>query len=353
MPEPRIRPLRAGGQTPEEIGATVAGFIDLAQHTLDLALYDVRLPGPVGDLVAGALRNASARGVAVRLVFNLDGVRRVPIPPPTRTKPELLAALPIDVRPIPGEPDLMHHKFVVRDGAALWAGSTNWTLDSWSREENVIVTLDSPEIARAYTRTFDQLWERHRVEHSGDVEPVPVRVGDATVRAWFSPSRGPALSARIAAAIARARRRVRIASPVITAAPVLATLAQEVSDGRLDLAGVVDQTQIAQVVGQWKSNGTSSWKLPLLERALEGAPFSGKRSTPYAPGSIHDYMHAKMTVADDTVFVGSFNLSHSGERNAESVLEIEHAALAERMAAYIDEIRALYPPADVPLGAKP
>ena len=44
-------------------------------------------------------------------------------------------------------------------------------------------------------------------------------------------------------------------------------------------------------------------------------------------------MHAKVTVADDTVFVGSFNLSRSGEMNAENVLEIHDPALAERMAA--------------------
>ena len=48
-------------------------------------------------------------------------------------------------------------------------------------------------------------------------------------------------------------------------------------------------------------------------------------STPYAPGAVHDYMHAKVTVADDVVFVGSFNLSRSGEENAENVLEIADA----------------------------
>ena len=81
----------------------------------------------------------------------------------------------------------------------------------------------------------------------------------------------------------------------------------------------------------------------LLRKVLTGAPFSGKRSTPYAPGSVHDYMHAKVTVADDTVFVGSFNLSHSGEMNAENVLEIEDAALADRLADFVDETRARYP----------
>jgi phosphatidylserine/phosphatidylglycerophosphate/cardiolipin synthase-like enzyme len=54
-------------------------------------------------------------------------------------------------------------------------------------------------------------------------------------------------------------------------------------------------------------------------------------------------MHAKVTVADDTVFVGSFNHSHSGEQNAENVLEIADPALAERMASFIDEIRGRHP----------
>ena len=55
-------------------------------------------------------------------------------------------------------------------------------------------------------------------------------------------------------------------------------------------------------------------------------------------------MHAKLTVADDTVFAGSFNLSRSGERNAENVLEIEDAELADRLVAFVDEVRARYGP---------
>jgi phosphatidylserine/phosphatidylglycerophosphate/cardiolipin synthase-like enzyme len=92
----------------------------------------------------------------------------------------------------------------------------------------------------------------------------------------------------------------------------------------------------------------SAWKIPLLETVLNKAPFSGKNSTPWAPGSLHDFMHAKVTVADDVVFVGSFNLSRSGEKNAENVLEIRDATLADRMAAFVDEIRARYPRAAVP-----
>ena len=49
-------------------------------------------------------------------------------------------------------------------------------------------------------------------------------------------------------------------------------------------------------------------------------------------------MHAKVVVADDVAFVGSFNFSRSGERNAENVLEIHDAAIADRLAAFVDEV---------------
>ena len=114
------------------------------------------------------------------------------------------------------------------------------------------------------------------------------------------------------------------------------------AEGRLDVAGVCDATQVAQVFDQWERNPRSRWKGPLLRRAL--AVFHGKRSIPYAPDSIHNFMHAKVTVADDTTFLGSFNLSRSGETNAENVLEISDPALAERMADWIDGLRARYPP---------
>jgi phosphatidylserine/phosphatidylglycerophosphate/cardiolipin synthase-like enzyme len=168
------------------------------------------------------------------------------------------------------------------------------------------------------------------------------------VRAWFCPKRGDKLAHRIAKAIGGAQRRVRIASPVITSGPILGTLAEVVADARVDVAGVVDLTQILQVLAQWSENGRASWKTPSLVAALRNAPFSGKRSTPYAPGSVHDYMHAKITVADDVVFVGSFNLSHSGELNAENVLEIHDAALADRLAAYVDDVRGRYPAVELP-----
>ena len=80
----------------------------------------------------------------------------------------------------------------------------------------------------------------------------------------------------------------------------------------------------------------------MTARIAKGA-FSAKPSTPYGTGTLHDFMHAKVTVVDDSVFVGSFNLSRSGERNAENVLELEDAVLANQLADFVDEVRARYP----------
>jgi phosphatidylserine/phosphatidylglycerophosphate/cardiolipin synthase-like enzyme len=343
------RTLADGGQTADVVAAWLVEWLGEARRSLDIALYDFRLPGTVGDAVAAAIRAAAARGVAVRIAFNADGNRaQKPLPPPPRTEPSLLEALGVPLRAIPGAPDLMHHKYVVRDLASVWTGSTNWTLDSWTREENVLITVVSEPLARAYARDFEELWRRRRVEGTGSFDVPPVDVGGTRVRAWFSPGRGPELSARIAKRILAAKRRVRVASPVLTAAPILAALNQALSEARVDVAGVGDATQIAQVFAQWRDNEHSAWKGPLLARVLNGLPWSGKVSTPYAPGAVHDYMHAKVTVADDVVFVGSFNLSRSGEENAENVLEIVDAGLAERMASFIDAVRARYPAIAVP-----
>ena len=95
----------------------------------------------------------------------------------------------------------MHHKYAVRDGRAVWTGSANWSLDSWRRQENVLLAVESEAVAAAYARDFEDLWRTLDVERSGHFEPEWADVGDARVRAWFTPGRGRELSQRIAAAI--------------------------------------------------------------------------------------------------------------------------------------------------------
>src|SRR5215216_2014097 len=279
----RIRTLTDGGQQPSEIARELADFLGAAQRSLDLAQYDFNLLPGTAAVVGGALLQAHERGVAVRIIYNVDHANPIPVPPPPEPDAQLIASFGVPARAIAGVPDLMHHKYVVRDDESVWTGSMNWTDDSFSRQENVIVTATSLELATRFTANFDELWERGAVERSGRVDTTPVPVGAEEVRTWFTPGHGENLSHRIAKAIAKARRRIRICSPVITAAPVLGSLAQVISEGRVDVAGCVDRPQIGGVIHQWGIDGNASWKLPLLERVL-AAPFSAKPSTPWEPG---------------------------------------------------------------------
>jgi phosphatidylserine/phosphatidylglycerophosphate/cardiolipin synthase-like enzyme len=332
-----------GGQRAEDVAAIVSGFLRAATRSLDISLYDFNLVDATQEIVVGAIKDASARGVSVRLMFNVDHAMPIPVPPPPSTDPAAVAALGVAVKGIAGIPNLMHHKYVVRDGTSVLTGSTNWTDDSWTREENLMIVVDSPDVATSFARDFEQLWSTEHVDGSGKFDAPEADVGGASVTPLFCPGRAHKLTHRIAAALGRAQTRIRVCSPVITAGPILGTLAEIAAGRTLDLSGVFDETQMEEVLGQWKREDQARWKISAFESLIASAPFGGKRSTPWGHGTVHDFMHAKATVADDVVFLGSYNLSHAGEQNAENTLEIHDAGLADRLVTFIDGLRGRYP----------
>src|SRR5216684_2188553 len=279
----------------------MAAFLNGATTTLDVAIYDLRLAAGPGAVMLGAFQAAVKRGVHVRLMFNQDHPANLPVPPPAEIDwafVDQLKASGVETKPIPGVPDLMHHKYVVRDVgtplAAVLTGSTNWTNDSWNREENVVFTIASPDVAAVFDQNFTELWQNPVVADSGRINAP-----------WQA-------------------------------------LADVISRGKVDVSGVYDATQMDQVQHQWGEQSTSEWKIAAFRSIVAAVKFGSKRSTPYAVGSVHDFMHAKILVADDYVYAGSFNLSHSGEQNAENVVQIESHAVAELCAAYIDHVAARY-----------
>jgi phosphatidylserine/phosphatidylglycerophosphate/cardiolipin synthase-like enzyme len=289
---------------------------------------------------------AIKRGVTVRLVCNQDHAKAMPEPPPPEVDwafIEELRGIGVQVKPVPGIPDLMHHKYIVRDGDGVLTGSTNWTNDSWTREENVIVTVDSGEIARDYELDFQGLWDKPVVALSGRLSSPWAQLSDGTsIRPYFCPGRSLKLVHAMSRSIAYAQKRLRICSPVITSGPILGTLAETVEKEKIDIGGVYDATQMEEVQHQWSGESTAAWKISAFRTVVGAVHFGAKKSTPYAKGSVHDFMHAKILVADDYVYVGSFNLSHSGESNAENVLQLQSQAMADLCAAYIDRVSARY-----------
>jgi phosphatidylserine/phosphatidylglycerophosphate/cardiolipin synthase-like enzyme len=338
-----LHTLTDGGQKAEDVAHIIGPFLSGATKTLDIALYDFNLADATAAIVVGALKDAAARGVAVRLMYNVDHALLIPIPPPPSTDSADVAALGVPVKGIAGVPNLMHHKYIVRDGTQVFTGSTNWTDDSWTREENVMISVDSPDLAAAFAKDFEQLWSTEHVDGSGKFDTPEVTVDGARITPLFCPGRAHKLAHRIAGALGRAQKRIRVCSPVITSGPILGTLAEIAAGQSVDLSGVFDETQMEEVLGQWKADDPARWKISAFESLTSHAPFGGKRSTPWGQGTVHDFMHAKVTVADDVVFVGSYNLSHAGEQNAENTLEIHDADIADRLTTFIDGLRARYP----------
>ena len=328
----------------------MGGFLDGATKTIDIAIYDLRLQAGPSATVLAAFDAALKRGVAVRLMFNHDHPDTIPVPPPAQVDwafIDQLKAMGVVTKPVEGVPDLMHHKYVVRDAAmpqaAVLSGSMNWTNDSFTREENVTFTIASPSVAADYMRNFEELWQRPVVATSGRFTTQWAPLADSTkVRTYFCPGRGVTLSHAIAKSISSAKVRLRICSPVITSGPILGALADACLHPQADISGVYDATQMDEVQRQWASQATASWKTAAFQGIVNAVHFGSKRSIPYSKGSLHDFMHAKILVADDFVYSGSFNLSHSGEQNAENVVQFESSQVANLCAAYIDAIAARY-----------
>lgn len=345
--------LAQGAQSPTEVAGWLAAFIGAARHSLDLALYDCRLSPPLGELLAVALRERASAGVAIRIVYDADK----PEPPllPNGMDPApggtgaFVRALGYPYQRIGGL-KLMHHKYVVRDAgepdAGVWTGSTNWTDDAWSLQENNIVTIASPEIAAAYARDFADLWRLRHNDDTGefDVPPVTLRYAGAPlgVRVFFSPGRGAAIDEAVATRVAGACRRVRICSMLLNSGTLLGALRDLLNAGQVRVDGLYDRTQMADVLRQWEDVPHNHWKIGAVREIVERAHLAGKDSQPYHPDTPHDFMHNKVLIVDDTVITGSYNFSRSAMFNAENLLILDSPALAADYSAYLDGLLVRY-----------
>ena len=154
------RTLTDGGQTAVDVAREVAAFLDARPAQPRAGRLRPRPLGRERRDRARRSAEGARSGVEVRLVYNVNHPNPIPVPPPPTVVPEDVAALPVESLAVSGIPDLMHHKFVVRDGTAVLTGSTNWTDDSWTRQENVMVSVESAALGEAYALAFDALWTR-------------------------------------------------------------------------------------------------------------------------------------------------------------------------------------------------
>lgn len=308
-----VSPDVPGRRPQSPLLAAVLRDLRAAQHSIDLAVFDMDLE-ELGD----ALAQAERRGVAVRVVMDSHNLES----PEASALAGRLQWAGVPVRFDRRSP-FMHHKFIVLDGAVVWAGSWNFTANDTYRNNNNMVRLTSRALAQRYTAVFEDLFAGRF--GAGGMRAPPRDVAGARVRAFFSPAGGA--EGEVLRLLAAARRSVRFLAYSFTSTPIAEAMVAQARAG-LVVQGVVERQNAAgsgSVFGTLRGGG--------VDVHMDGGCY---------------LLHHKVIIIDDRVVItGSYNFTGSAERtNDENMLVIEDAGLAR---AYREEFERLYAQAQSPL----
>ncbi len=315
-PESQTTTLPAGGQTGEQPfrlyftdpfapGAgnytggpdeAIVEAIDAARQSIDIAIYNFNL-----DNVAQALLRAKSRGVRVRIAMESDALDgRVP------------QALLEQGIPIVGDQreGLMHDKFMVIDGYAVWTGSLNFTETGTYNDYNQIVEVNNTKLAQDYTSEFEEMFVDGQFGPNGTANtPYPnVTVDGYRVQVYFSPDDG--VAEHLVDLINGAQKSVHFLAYSFTANDLSQAMLARAKAG-VDVRGVFEAAQV-------KSNqGT---EFPNLQKA----------GLDVREDTLAGQMHMKVIIVDgEVVSFGSYNFSASAENsNDENVMIVQDPALA-------------------------
>jgi len=350
-----LQDINNGGnpEQPHKIAQALAKHIAAAQKTLHLAVFDFKFQTNLADPVVRAIMDRAGAGVEVQIAYDKRpaGTKFVNDPlgsggvKTVGTEAYLQSTFPegskVQLYPI-SDPQLMHNKYVIRDGhtpqAAVWTGSTNLTSDAWSFQDNNVIILNSPQIAARYETDFDELIANGVVKGTGIDDSGTATVDNLSVETDFCPGDHPAVVATIVTAINNAKTRVAVASMVLSSSSILGALSDAIERG-VAVSGVYDG---GETDGALRAIKVAS-KIQLIKEvtghlvAKDSVHFN-----PHKPDGPYNYMHNKILVADDVVVTGSFNWSQNAEKNAENIVTFEDAAFARQYADYIQKLADQY-----------
>ena len=175
--------------------------------------------------------------------------------------------------------------------------------------------------------------------------PVPLTFSgqSAEARVMFSPGCGLEIDSEIARRVRAAKRRVRICSLLINSGTLISEL------GNLLRARPRRRWMEFTIAPKWRRFTSSGRKCrQIVGRSARSGNrrarrvWSEKTQRPTARPGATISCTTKFSSIDDTVITGSYNFSRSAQFNAENILFIESAPLAEAYTDYIDHLIAKY-----------
>jgi len=350
-------------------------FIAAAKTSLHIAIYDFRLRDPgIAKQVVGALVDRAKAGVEVQIAYDHRNAPKFgagddPAPKGTHEfvtgnfKGTGVGFQPVGWEDLKKESiagsKLMHSKYVIRDGhtenASVLMGSTNFTDDAWTRQDNNVLILESGQLSVYYETDFNELWANANIRGTGVNDSATISRDGLSADIAFSPGEGKRIDTEIVEMIENADDSIHIASMVITSDDILDALSRKIEDGRVTVRGIFDGPEMKTSEAQMKKSARSAIKVKQIEQLRQ--VFVAKGSTPFKAEGVHDFMHNKLVVADDVVLTGSHNFSLSAEHNAENAIRIRDGNLADKYRNYVEKLIKKYskkgaPEHPMPLGGE-
>jgi len=163
------------------ISKAAVDFIKASTSTLEVCMYELDLPE-----VLDALLEAVYRGVKVRIAAS-------PATVPNKHERFLYDKFNKLItrnvfKTTENKSGLMHNKFMVRDGSAIWTGSYNLTDNDTEMNDNNVISFTNRQLAENYLVEFEEIWTGRHGKKNSDPTPHPnVVIGGVTVQNYFSP----------------------------------------------------------------------------------------------------------------------------------------------------------------------
>ena len=307
-----------------DIRDTIAAYISRAEHTLDMAIYNIN-----DAVIVEAINTAQENGIQIRYIAH-GANANIGIE-------SFNAGIPVLQRP-DDTGSGMHNKFIVidadyEDQAFVLTGSTNFTPNNLNDDPNNLLIFQDQSLARGYRVEFNEMWGSDGPESDSDNakfgadksinSPRRYIVGGSDVEVYFSPSDGTTKA--IENAILTVEYDMYFALLVLTRDDLADAIIEVGESIFINPIGIIEQ-----------ENSTGSEYPTLDDAGIEM----------YSHVGIPTQLHHKYAIidqsqvgADPMVITGSHNWSTSAETvNDENTVIVHNSRIAN---LYYQEFRGI------------
>ncbi len=302
---------------------TIIAYLDRAQYSLDIAIYNIDNSNGVID----AINAAHDRGVEVRLVGNYS------------IKDNNWNSLDIGgnkIKSPTGETPngwyygLMHNKFVIIDAESpdpndplVITGSTNFTYNQLRNDPNNLIIFQDQSMARGYTVEFEEMYNGTFGPLKTAKTPAEFMVNGKRVEVHFSPVSG--VEEVLINHINQTSHDLYFGVFALTRPTISLAIANRVDDG-VFAAGILVQVDIDEP------------EFTILESSLGNRLFIDE--LPWLWHHKYAILDPNCSQSDPMVYTGSANWSNNGNSRSDENIVVVHDSIIANL--YYQEFMARY-----------